>query len=146
MSSKRVIGVLEWRFPTSASPAVRRRVVAGWVLSGLAVAFLLVDGVAKVLSTSASIETTVGLGYPAWLVPWVGALLLAYLVVYLMPRTAVLGAIRLTGYLGGAAATQVRLEDLWFVLPVVLGILLWVGLYVRDERLQQLVPLRQPLR
>ncbi len=64
------------------------------------------------------------------------------MVLFGIPRTSMLGAILLTGYLGGATATQVRLEDPWFFFPVVIGVLVWGGLFLRDERLRALVPLR----
>lgn len=143
MASNRVAEAFELILPAADTAAVRRHWVVGWIMSAAAVTFLLVDSAMKPLSVPASVESTVELGYPASLVPWIGLLLLVCLVIYIVPRTAVLGAILLTGYLGGAAATQVRLEDPWFVLPVVLGLLLWAGLSLRDEWLQQVVPLRR---
>jgi DoxX-like family len=72
----------------------------------------------------------------------VGLALLASTILMLLPRTAVLGCILVTGYLGGATATQVRVQDPWFLFPVVLGGLAWLGLYLRDARLRALLPVR----
>ncbi len=85
-------------------------------------------------------------GYPDSLVVIIGILEVACTIVYLIPRTSVLGAILLTGYLGGATATNVRIFDSSYVVTVVLGVLVWGGLFVRDNRLRALIPLRrQPL-
>lgn len=114
----------------------------GWISSGLVVLFLLVDGVVKVLQLAPAVEGTVRLGYPAEVVVWLGVVLLVCTILYIIPRTSVLGAILLTGYLGGATATQIRVENPWFLFPVVLGVLLWGGLFVREERLRTLIPVR----
>jgi hypothetical protein len=104
--------------------------------------FLLVDAVVKLLRVPVAVDTTVGLGFPASTVPVIGGTLLACLVLYLVPRTAVLGAVLLTGYLGGAVCAQLRVEAplLSTVLfPVYLGVLVWVGLYLRSAALRALV-------
>lgn len=107
---------------------------ASWLISGLVILFLLVDGIMKVLRTDISVEATVDLGYPESQVAWIGITVLACTVLYAIPRTAVLGAILLTGFLGGAMATQVRLEEPSALFPAVLGVLAWTGLALRDER------------
>jgi len=92
------------------------------------------------------VEGTLQLGYPESVILGLGIILLACTVVYLMPRTAILGAILLTGYLGGAVATHVRVGSPLFshvLFPVYLGVLIWGGLYLRDERLRALFPLRR---
>ena len=128
---------------SSDHPRTARRVRRlGWVGSALPVAFLLFDGVTKITGLAPAVEGTVRLGYPEHLVVPIGAVLLVCALLYVLPRTAILGAVLLTGYLGGAAATQVRVESWWFLFPVLLGVLLWAGLYLRDERLRALVPLR----
>jgi hypothetical protein len=81
-------------------------------------------------------------GYAASLAPWVGLALLVSTLLMLIPRTVVLGCILVTGYLGGATATQVRVQDPWFLFPVVLGVMSWLWLYLREPRLRALVPLR----
>jgi hypothetical protein len=116
---------------------------AGRIASALAVLFLIFDGGIKVLQLAPAVEATTQLGYPASLVLIIGAIELACLIVYAIPRTAVLGAILLTGYLGGAIATQLRSGAPAFpvVFPLIIGALLWGGLYLRDQRLRALIPL-----
>ena len=116
----------------------------GRIVSALVVLFLVFDGVVKVLKLAVAVEGTARLGYPAGLVMGIGIVELVCVVAYVIPRTSVLGAILLTGYLGGATATQVRLEDPWFFFPVVIGVLLWGGLYLRDARLRALIPVDRP--
>jgi hypothetical protein len=103
---------------------------------------LFFDGIIKVLRLAPAVEGTVRLGYSVSEVLPLGVVLLACLAVYVLPRTSILGAILLTGYLGGATATQVRLGDPWFLFPVAVGVLVWGGLFLRDDRLRALLPLR----
>ncbi|MFN7925757.1 MAG: DoxX family protein [Bryobacteraceae bacterium] len=109
---------------------------AGRVLSGLAGLFLLVDAVMKFIQPRQVLEATVKLGYPQSTIAGIGAVLLACTVLYLMPRTAALGAVLLTGYLGGAVATHVRAAESVFnvVFSVMFGCLVWAGLWLRDAR------------
>ncbi len=115
---------------------------AGRVLSALSSLFLLFDAVMKLVKPSPVVEATVALGYPEGVIRGLGIALLASTILYVIPRTAVLGAILLTGYLGGAVATHVRVASGAFpvVFPIILGALLWGGLDLRDERLRSLVP------
>ena len=117
----------------------------GRISSGLPALFLLVDGVMKLVKPAVVVEGTVRLGYPETVILPLGIVLIACTVVYLIPRTAVLGAILLTGYLGGAVATHVRVGEGLFPVsfPILLGVLLWGGLYLRDDRLRALIPLRR---
>jgi hypothetical protein len=115
---------------------------AGRIISGLVVLFLLFDSAIKLLVLAAAVEGTVHVGYPASVVRPIGIVLLACVLLYVIPRTTILGAILLTGYLGGATATLVRMSDPLFVLPVVIGVLAWLGIFLRDERLRTLMPLR----
>jgi len=115
---------------------------AGRIISGLVVLFLLFDSAIKVLALAAGVEGTIRVGYPANVVRPIGIVLLACVVLYVIPRTAILGAILLTGYLGGATATMVRMSDPWFLFPVVIGVFAWLGIFLRDERLRTLMPLR----
>ena len=124
---------------TMTTTGMRR---AGWVLTGLVGLFLIVDGGARLAGFRPYVEGMTQFGYSASLAPWIGLVLLVSTIVALIPRTAVLGCILVTGYLGGAVATQVRVHDQWFLFPVVLGGLLWLGLYLRDARLRGLIPLR----
>ena len=114
---------------------------AGRILSALPALFLLLDGIAKLVKPAAVVEATVQLGYPESVIVGLGVVLVACTILYLIPRTAVLGAILLTGYLGGAVATHVRVGGPLFsiLMPVILGVMLWGGLYLRDERVRSLV-------
>ncbi len=114
----------------------------GWALTGLVGVFLLVDGGARVAGVAPYVEGMTKFGYAASLAPWIGLALFVSTIAMLIPRTAPLGCILVTGYLGGAVATQVRVQDPWFLFPVVLGVLLWLGLYLRDARVRALIPLR----
>jgi len=116
---------------------------AGWIMSALPALFLLVDGAMKLVKPEVVVKTTVELGYAESVILPLGIVLLACTILYLIPSTAVLGAILLTGYLGGAVATHVRAGQGPFeiLFPVVLGALLWGGLYLRNDRLRALVPL-----
>ncbi len=122
-----------------------KRPWAGYILSALPALFLLLDAVGKLIKPRAVIEGTVELGYEESVIVPLGIVLLICTVIYIIPRTAVLGAILLTGYLGGAVATHVRVGGPLFshkLFPVYLGIMIWLGLYLRDRRLRALVPLR----
>ena len=106
--------------------------------------FLLVDGVMKLMKPAIVVESTVQLGYPQGVITGLGIVLLACTILYLIPRTSVLGAILVTGYLGGAVATHVRVEDGLFPIffPIILSVLLWAGLVLRDAQLRAFLPLR----
>ena len=112
---------------------------AGRVVSALVVAFLLFDAGIKVMMLEPAVDGSVQLGYPEATVFGIGLALLVSTALYAFPRTAFLGAILLTGYLGGAVATQVRVEDPWFLFPAFFGVLVWGGLFLRDERVRALV-------
>lgn len=121
---------------------------AGRILSGLVVLFLLVDAGFKLIRPlpAPAVEAFGKLGYPVGLAAGIGILLLCCVALYLIPHTSVLGAILLTGYLGGAVASHVRVGDPWFshaLFPVYIGLFIWGGLYLRDQRLRVLIPLRQ---
>jgi hypothetical protein len=102
------------------------------------------DGVMKLIIPAIVVETTVQLGYPESVIFGLGVVLLTCTALYVVPATSVLGAILLTGYLGGAVATHVRVEDGLFPIsfPVILGALLWGGLLLRDARLRALLRVR----
>jgi hypothetical protein len=113
-------------------------------LSALSALFLLFDGAMKLVKPDFVVKATVALGYTESVIVPLGVVLLACTVLYLIPQTAVLGAILLTGYLGGAVATHVHHEDNLFeiLFPVIFGALVWGGLVLRDPRLRSLVPWR----
>ena len=126
---------------TRAIPTVKTTIWTGRTLSVLAILFLAFDTIIKVLNLPPAVEATTQLGYPVGLVVTIGIIELACLAVYSIPRTSVLGAILLTGYLGGAIATQVRAGSPLFsvVFPVIIGALIWGGLFLRNERLRALL-------
>jgi len=116
----------------------------GRVLSALPALFLLFDGAMKLVKPDFVVKATVDMGFSESVILPLGIVLLVCTVLYLLPSTSVLGAILLTGYLGGAVATHVHHGDGLFeiLFPVVFGALLWGGLVFRDARLRSLVPWR----
>jgi hypothetical protein len=133
---------------TSAPEGVTRRrgSIAGLVCMALVALFLSFDTFLKLLRLAPAVEGTTALGYPAESVMWIGVIELVCLVLYLIPRTAVLGALLMTGYLGGAIATHVRISSPLLThtfFPIYVALLLWAGVYLRDERLRALVPFRR---
>jgi hypothetical protein len=115
-------------------------------MSAIPALFLLMDGVMKLVKPAVVVEGTVTLGYQESVIVPLGVVLLVSTLLYVFPRTAVLGAILLTGYLGGAVATHVRVGHPLFshtLFPTYLGALLWGGLYLRDRRLRALLPIRR---
>jgi hypothetical protein len=119
------------------APVSTKKLWAGIVISALPALFLLFDGVMKLVKPPIVVETTVQLGYPESVILGLGIVLTVCTVIYVIPRTAVLGAILLTGYLGGAVATHVRAGGGPFpiLFPAIVGALLWGGLSLRDERM-----------
>jgi hypothetical protein len=117
---------------------------AGRILSGFLVLFLIFDGVGKAFKLPQVVEATVRVGFPESTIIGMGIALLVSTALYVIPQTSVLGAILLTGYLGGATATNVRAGTGAFntSFPVIFGILVWLGLYLRESRLRKLIPLR----
>jgi hypothetical protein len=121
-----------------------KRIWASRILGGLPALFLLVDGGMKLFKPVVVVEASAQLGYPESTLVGIGLALLVSTLLYLLSRTAILGAVLLTGYLGGAVATHVRVGGPAFnvVFPVIFGSLLWGSLWLRDRRLQELLPLR----
>ena len=130
--------------PLSAPAPSKGALWAGRILSGLVVAFLVMDGVAKVMMVQPVKEACAQLQIPEGIVPTLGVILATSAVVYAFPRTSVLGAIVLTGYLGGATYAHVRHSgDVFPILfPGILGAIMWLGLYLREPRLRALVPIK----
>jgi hypothetical protein len=117
-------------------------VIVGWVLSGLVGLFLLVDAGVKLAQIEMAVQGSVVLGFPAHTVFAMGVLLLVGVLLYLVPRTSVFGAVFTTAYLGGAVCAQVRVEAELFgyvLFPVYVAVLLWLGLYLRSAALRRLV-------
>lgn len=132
---------------TQTAPPAKKILWAGRILSGFPVLFLLFDAVFKLLRPTPApvVKALNKLGYPPTIAVTIGLLLLACVIVYVIPRTSVIGAILLAGYLGGAVATHLRVGDPLFshiLFPVYMGLFVWGGLYFRDERLRVLIPLR----
>ena len=126
-----------------AAPVSRRSLWAGRVLSALIVLFLTWDGAMKVMKVPMVVEGSAKYGYQADTIFGIGVALLVCTALYAIPRTSVLGAILLTGYLGGATATHVRVSDNGNIpFPVIFGVLVWLGLFLREKRLRALIPLR----
>jgi hypothetical protein len=123
--------------PTVA-PVSKKLVWTGRVLTGLIVAFLLFDGAMKLVPIGPVLDAFRRLGYPVELARPLGVLLVSCTLAHVIPRTQLLGALLLTAYLGGATATHVRVGDpFWF--PIVMGVILWAGLYLREPRLRTLL-------
>lgn len=126
------------------SPRFDKKVLVGRGLSVLVTLFMTFDGLAKVIVEQHVVRAQAELGFPGELSAPLGLVVLACTALYAIPRTTFLGAILLTAWLGGATAAKVRLEDLSLLFSVVMGVLVWAGLYLRDGRLRELVALRRP--
>lgn len=123
----------------------KRNIWIGRILSGLAVAFLVFDGTLKFFMDKLppeALEAGAALQWPIEKMPLVGTILLLCVLLYVIPRTAVLGAILLTGYLGGAIASHIRVSSPLFshtLFPIYVAIFIWLGLYLRDTRVKTLI-------
>lgn len=127
------------------SPLSKKRLWTGRIIMGIIVLLLLLDASGKLMRLTPVIEGTVQLGYPESTVFTLGLIQFICIVLYMIPRTSILGAILLTGYLGGAVATHVRIGNPLFthiLFPIYLGVLIWAGLFLLDSRLRTLIPLR----
>jgi hypothetical protein len=129
--------------------ASKTRLWAGRIMSALVILFLVFDVALKFIKPAPApvAEAFAHLGWSLSLAPVLGTILLVSTALYVIPNTSALGAILLTGYLGGAVATHLRAGDPLFshvLFPTYLGVLLWGGLYLRDDRLRALIPLRAP--
>jgi len=122
-------------------PMSGTRIWIGRILSGIVSAFLLFDGAMKLFKPAFVVKATVELGYPESAIIGIGVVLVLSTLLYLIPRTAIFGAVLLSAYLGGAVATHVRVSAPWFniLFPVVFGCVIWVGLYLRDRRLRSIL-------
>jgi hypothetical protein len=128
-------------------PVSKKRLWIGRIMSGVDVLFLLFDSTTKLLRVEAVMKAAEQIGYPPSTMLPIGLILLVCVVVYLIPRTAVLGAVLLTGYLGGAVATHVRVGDPLLshtFLPIYFAVLIWGGLYLRDRRVHAAIARRDP--
>jgi DoxX-like family len=129
--------------PSATAPRSGKGMVwTGRVLSALPVALLIFSGILKLVKPAGVVQGFEHFGLPIALAVKLGILEIACAVVYAIPRTAVLGAILVTGYMGGATLTHVRLGEPW-VVEVLVGVLAWGGLYLRDARIRALIPVRR---
>ena len=138
-------GVAETRTETTIQPARPSKAarVAGWILTSLVVLWIGVAGMIFAATQRAMVEENMAkFGYQASTITPIHVVAVACVILYAIPHTAVLGAILLTGYLGGAVATHVRVADGQWFFPVIFGVLVWLGLYLREPRLRELTPLR----
>jgi len=126
---------------TESATGSKKLLWTGRAITGLAVLTLVVSGVLKLMGHDGAIKELTRLGWPADYTYGLGILEIACAIIYAIPQTAVLGAILLTGYLGGASATHLRIDDPFYA-PVIVGVLVWLGIYLRDARLRALVPWR----
>ena len=126
----------------AAASSPKWRVITGWVLTVLPAALLIMSAMMKLTGGEELKKQMEPSGIPYSVVKPLGMVELACAVIYLIPQTAVLGAILVTGYMGGAIATHVRLEEN-FLIQTLIGVVVWLGIYLRDARLRQLIPLRR---
>ena len=127
-------------------PGSRTRHRIGIIMAGLVILFLLFDSVGKLIPVAPAVQGTIELGYPESAVRLIGVILLVCVIVYAIPNTSVLGAVLLTGYLGGAVATQLRAGNPLLthtLFPIYIAVLMWGSLYLREDRLRALFPLRR---
>jgi DoxX-like family len=130
---------------TQSGPVSKKSLWTGRVLSGLVTAFMIFDAVIHLMKPAPVVQAFAQLGFPLGLAPVLGIIELVCVVLYVIPRTSILGAILLTGYLGGAIAIQLRVGNPLFsqsLFPVYVGLMVWGGIYLRDERLRTLIPWR----
>ena len=116
--------------------------ITGWVLSILAILLLLADGFAKLIKPEPVVKATLELGYPENTITTIGILVIICAIIYAIPRSALLGAILLTGFLGGAIATHFRINNPLFshtLFPVYVLLFIWLGLYLRSASLRKLL-------
>jgi DoxX-like family len=123
----------------------KRVIWTGRTLSGVAIAFLVLDGLMKLFNPAPVVEAMVRLGYPVSMSLGIGIVLLACVTLYAIPRTSFLGAVLLTGYLGGAVATHARVGGPMLshtLFPIYVAALIWAGLFLRDQKLRILIPVQ----
>ena len=129
---------------TQSAPVSKKRLWTGRIIRAVVVLFLLFDGVMKFIKPAPVVEAFAHLGWPISLAAGLGIILLASTVIYAIPSTSFLGAILLTGYLGGAVATHLRIGDPLFdtLFPIIFGVLIWIAIFLRDDRLRTLLTVR----
>ena len=126
----------------TAAPTSKKMLWTGRVISAIPVLLMIFSAVMKLIKAAPVVQGMPRYGYPESQIVTIGVLELLSCIVYVIPNTAVLGAILMTGYLGGATATNVRIGDPSYVMTVLLGVFVWGGLFFRDARVRALLPLR----
>ena len=124
-----------------AAPASKKMLWSSYILSALPVLMLVMSAVMKIMQPPDVVKGFASLGWPVNLAIALAVVELGCTILYVIPQTAVLGAILLTGYLGGATATHVRIGEPFYA-PIILGVVVWLGLFLRDARLRALIPFR----
>ena len=122
------------------------KILISRILSGIAILFMLFDSITKLIKTPQVIEGTVKLGYPVSEIPVIGLILLILTILYIIPRTSIFAAILITGYLGGAVASGLRIMCSLFsntLFPVYFAVFLWGGIYLRDDLIKKFIPFRK---
>jgi len=117
----------------------------GWIITILCTLFMLMDAVMKIIKEKHSLDGCAQIGWPVELIQPIGIILLICTILYIVPRTSILGAILLTGYLGGAVSVMARAQAYHhpYLFPVIIGVLVWAGLYFRDASLRRMIPIRR---
>jgi len=131
---------------SSTASVSKKKVIIGRIMSGIAVLFMLFDSINKILKTPQVMQASVKLGYPENTIPIIGLILLVLTIIYIIPRTSIFGAILLTGYLGGAVASNLRIMNPLFsntLFPIYFAVLVWGGIYLRDNFISQFIPFRK---
>jgi len=126
-----------------SAPTSRAMLWVSYIVSALPVLLLLFSGILKLMKPVPIVQSFAHFGYPESVIFGIGILEIACTIIYLIPRTSILGAILLTGYLGGATATNMRIGDSQFLMPVLVGVFVWGGLFFREPRLRALIPHRR---
>ena len=129
--------------PTATARPSDKMVWAGRIISGLIVLFLIAGSTMGIIKAAEFAPEMARMGFPPGMGIKISITCIVCALIYAFPRTAVLGAILLTGYFGGATLTHVRVGEPQFVIPVLVGVLVWLGIWLRDKRLRALIPLRR---
>jgi hypothetical protein len=131
--------------PSATTSDSKTRIWVGRAVSTLVVLFSAFDGLAKVIKEPHVVAASADFGFSSNEIVLIGALMLACTLLYAIPRTAILGAVLLTGYLGGAVASNIRVGHPVFqcIFPVIFAALAWGGIFVREQRLRALIPFRR---
>ncbi len=127
---------------STIQPVSKKLLWAGYIATALPVLMLLFSASGKFFKPDGMEANVTPLGWRMDQMTWLGIVELGCVIVYLIPRTAVFGAVLVTAYLGGATATHVRIGDPYFI-PIIVGIFIWLGIYLREPRLWDLAPLRK---